>query len=226
MAREHPLLTGFAQGMRDCLPVAISVVAYALVFGMLARQKGLSPLDVLAMSGFAFSGAAQFVVLDLWAPPLPFWPIVLATLIVSLRYLLICASCLPLFAHWPRGRAIAAMFLVTDENWAVTMGQPKPLAGHMLGGGALLYLGWTLATTAGCALGTLVDDPARWGLDFAFTATFLALLIGMRRGRADLLPWAVAAVVAVAASHLLPGKWYILVGGLAGSLAGVTRRGG
>jgi predicted branched-subunit amino acid permease len=33
----------------------------------------------------------------------------------------------------------------------------------------------------------------------------------------------VAAIVAVAAAHVLPGKWYILLGGLAGSVAGVVR---
>ena len=224
MVSERSSVSDFLAGMRDCLPVSVSIFAYALVFGVLARQKGLAPLEVMTMSGLAFSGAAQFVVLDLWSAPLPLWPIVLATLIVSLRYLLICASCLPLFVHWPRGRAILGMFLVTDENWAVTMGRPRPSAAHMLGGGVLVYLVWTLSTTAGSVIGTAVNDPARWGLDFAFTATFLALLIGMRRGTRDLLPWAVAAVVAIVASHLLPGKWYILVGGIIGSLAGVVRR--
>jgi predicted branched-subunit amino acid permease len=52
---------------------------------------------------------------------------------------------------------------------------------------------------------------------------FLALLVGLWKGKADLLPWIVAALVAVAAAHWLPGKWYILLGGVAGSLAGVVR---
>jgi predicted branched-subunit amino acid permease len=69
----------------------------------------------------------------------------------------------------------------------------------------------------------VVEDPARWGLDFAFTAVFLALLAGMWKGRGDLVPWGVAAVVAVAASGLLPGYWYVLLGGLAGSLMGAVR---
>jgi predicted branched-subunit amino acid permease len=46
----------------------------------------------------------------------------------------------------------------------------------------------------------------------------------MWKGKSDILPWAVAAVAAVAAHHLLPGQGYILLGGLAGSLAGVMRR--
>jgi predicted branched-subunit amino acid permease len=215
----------FRDGVRDCLPVAISIIAYGLVFGVLARQRGLTPLEVLTMSGLVFSGSAQFVALDLWTPPLPLWPLVLSTLIISLRYLLICASCRPLFAGSKLGPALAAIFLVGDENWAVTMSRPARdrTARHLLGGGVVVYLAWTLSGTAGCAVGALVADPARWGLDFAFTATFLALLVGMWRGPADLLPWAVAAAAAIAASIILPGKWYILVGGLAGSLSGVLR---
>lgn len=68
-----------------------------------------------------------------------------------------------------------------------------------------------------------LNDPSQWGLDFVFTAMFLALLVGLWKGKADLLPWIVAALAAVAAAHWLPGKWYILLGGVAGSLAGVVR---
>jgi predicted branched-subunit amino acid permease len=47
----------------------------------------------------------------------------------------------------------------------------------------------------------------------------------MWRGKPSLLPWGVAAVVAVLGHEFLPGHWYILLGGLAGSLAGVRLRG-
>lgn len=79
-----------------------------------------------------------------------------------------------------------------------------------------------LSTLVGRVLGAFIDDPARYGLDFAFTATFLALLLGMWKGRGDLVPWIVAALVAIATSRLIEGNWYIIVGGLAGSFAGAT----
>jgi predicted branched-subunit amino acid permease len=68
-----------------------------------------------------------------------------------------------------------------------------------------------------------VQNPAHWGLDFAFVAVFVALLAGMWKGKGDLLPWAAAAAVAVAAAHWLPGEWYIILGALAGSLTGALR---
>lgn len=218
----------FVFGMRDCVPVAFSVGAYGLVFGVLARQKHLGAGEVFGMSGLVFSGTAQFVALDQWIPPLPLIPLLSAVLVVSLRYVLICASCQPLFAGVGRLRALGVMFLVCDESWAMTMGRRardgSVGAMHLFGGGVLVYLMWLASSVAGDALGRLVPDPARWGLDFAFTAALLALLTGMWRSRSDLLPWAVAGIAATAASLLLPGKWYILVGGLAGSLCGSLRR--
>jgi predicted branched-subunit amino acid permease len=61
------------------------------------------------------------------------------------------------------------------------------------------------------------------GLVFG-TLAGLALISGMWKGRSNILPWTVAAAVAVAAHHWLPGQSYILLGGLAGSFAGVVRR--
>jgi predicted branched-subunit amino acid permease len=87
-----------------------------------------------------------------------------------------------------------------------------------------MVLAWTTTTFIGSAFGGAVEDPARWGLDFAFTAIFLALITGMWKGTSSILPWAVAAAVSVAAHQWLPGQWYILLGGLAGSFAGVVRR--
>ena len=72
--------------------------------------------------------------------------------------------------------------------------------------------------------GSAMADPARFGLDFAFTAVFISLLAAMWKGKADLAPWLAAALVAWTASVVLPGKWYILCGGVAGGLVGALRK--
>jgi predicted branched-subunit amino acid permease len=171
--------------------------------------------------------SAQFVVLGLWASPLPVATIVLTTLVVGLRHVLMGAALGPVFSKLPRLKAYGSVFFMADENWALTMGEfakGRRDAAFLVGGGFLMFLTWTGSTFVGGAFGGAVEDPARWGLDFAFTAVFIALICGMWKGKSDILPWAVAAVAAVAAHHLLPGQWYILLGGLAGSLAGVMRR--
>jgi 4-azaleucine resistance transporter AzlC len=217
----------FLLGARLCVPIAISVSAYGVVYGVLARQAGLSLLEVALSSGLVFAGSAQFVALTLWTTPasLPIGALILAALIVNLRYLLITASLRPVFADVPLAKGAFAMFLVSDENWAITMGEVAKGRGSpafLLGGGVLAYCAWMTSTLTGSLLGSAIDSPERWGLDFAFTATFLALLLGMWRGKTDLLPWIVGGLAAILAARLIEGSWYILIGGLVGSLAGAV----
>ena len=217
----------FLLGARLFLPVAISIAAYGVVWGVLARQAGLGVGEVALMSGLVFAGASQFVALELWAPgaSLPIGAIVLATLIVNLRFLLMTATVRPLVAHLPLKRALPMMGLVSDENWAMTMAELKAgrgSAAFLMGSGVCCWLSWMISTLTGRVLGSAIDDPARFGLDFAFTATFLALLLGMWRGKSDIVPWMVAAVAAMVAARLIPGNWYILIGGLVGSFAGAV----
>ncbi|QQR40545.1 AzlC family ABC transporter permease [Devosia rhizoryzae] len=218
----------FLAGARACLPVAISVAAYGLVWGVLARGAGLTLTEAVLMSGLVFAGSAQFVALDLWtATPatLPIGPIVISALIVNLRYLLLTATLRPLYPKKGLWRSALSMYLVTDENWAMTVAAMQRGGGSvafLMGGGVLAWISWMSTNLIGYGLGSAIDDPARWGLDFAFTATFLALLLGMWKGRSDLVPWLVAALAAILTSRLLDGSWHILVGGLAGSLVGAA----
>jgi 4-azaleucine resistance transporter AzlC len=221
-------LSGALAGARRCVPIAISGSAIGLVFGTLAGQAGLGTGEAALMSALVFSGAAQFVVLGLWSAPLPVATIVLATLVVGLRHLLMGAALGPVFSKLPRLKAYGSVFFMADENWALTMGEfakGRRDAAFLIGGGLLMFAAWTVSTLVGGVFGGAVEHPARWGLDFAFIAVFLALITGMWKGRSNILPWTVAAMVAVVAHQWLPGQWYIVLGGLAGSFAGVVRRG-
>lgn len=214
----------FWLGVRMFLPVAVSIAAYGVVWGVLAGQAGLSVLEVALMSGLVFAGASQFVALDMWTPgALPVLSIIIAAGIVNLRMLLMSATLRPLVGHLSLPRQLGAMFFVSDEQWAMTMAEVRKGKGSvafLLGTGALSWFAWMGSTLCGRVLGAFIDDPTRYGLDFAFTATFLALLLGMWRGRGDLVPWIVGALAAILTSMLIEGNWYIIVGGLVGSFAG------
>jgi 4-azaleucine resistance transporter AzlC len=219
---------GLLDGARAIAPIALGVFTYGIVFGVLARQAGLSLAESLLMSGLVFAGASQFVALGLWTAPLPIVALVFTTLIVNLRHVLMGASLRPWFARLSALKAYGSVFFMSDENWAMTMRQLAAGyldAAFLLGSGLMLFVAWIGATLVGQVAGAVVPDPASIGLDFAFTAVFLALLIGLWKGRSDILPWLVAAAVALAAAHWLPGKWYILLGGLTGSLVGAWRHG-
>jgi len=203
------------------LPVGASVAAYGSVLGMLAAQKGLTWLQLLAMNLSVFAGSAQFVMVEMWAPPLPVVEMVLAVLVINMRYILIGASLNPLFQGKSMAHKAGIMHLVADENWAVTMAAYRDggaTTGFLLGGGICLCSVWSMGTLLGHQLGALVAQPERFALDFAFVAVFTALTVSMWRGKSDIAPWATAAVLAVVAERWLPGKWYIVIGGIGGAL--------
>src|SRR3546814_9212062 len=103
------------------------------------------------------------------------------------------------------------------EIWAFALrrGAERPLTpAYYFGLSLPLYLGWIATTTLGAIFGGVLQDPARYGLDFAFTAVFLTLLVSLWKGKRTFYPWAAAALAAVAGHALLPGVWYIALGGL------------
>jgi len=217
---------GALAGAKKILPVAVSDCIYGMVFGVLAHQAGLSLLEAGLMSGLVVAGSAQFVALGLWMAPLPVLAIVLSAFLVNLRYLVMGAALVPWFSRLSKLKAYGSAFFMSDESWALAIANFR--AGgrdtaFLLGAGLLLTLAWLGGTIIGHLAGAVVQNPAQWGLDFAFVAVFVALLAGMWKSKGDLLPWAAAGIVAVAAARWLPGEWYIMLGALAGSLTGALR---
>ncbi|MGO1120757.1 AzlC family ABC transporter permease [Rhodovibrionaceae bacterium A322] len=210
----------FSAGAIAALPVFISVAAYGLLLGSLARQAGLAPLEVLAMSGFIFAGGSQFVILDLWQEPLPIAALLISVLLVNLRHLLMGATLGPHLKGGKSAGSFFQLFFMADENWALAMQRARSgglTTAFYLGLSLPLYVIWLSATFTGSLVGNVITDPAAWGFDFVFAAVFLTLLAGMWQGpRQSALPWLASAGSAALSSLWLPGAWYILIGAGAG----------
>ncbi|SCY78744.1 AzlC family ABC transporter permease [Desulfoluna spongiiphila] len=222
-------MSRFLKGCKDALPVSVSVLAYGSVLGVLAARKGLSLTQLAVMNTAIFAGTAQFVMVEMWQDHLPLIEMTLAVLVMNLRYLLVGASLRSLFTGKTLMEKLVFMHLVTDESWAMTMAAQRrgeASVGHLFGGGVCVYLFWSAGTLGGHAMGAAIAHPEAFALDFALIAVFLALVVGLWRGaRSDLFPWIVAAAASIACAKLLPGKWYILAGGICGSLAAVLTGG-
>jgi 4-azaleucine resistance transporter AzlC len=215
------------EGFIANLVVAASVAAYGSVLGLMAAQKGLTWYQLLVMNLSVFAGSAQFVMVDMWLPPLPVLEIILAVLVINMRYLLIGASLNPLFQGTSLGHKFLFMHLVADENWAMTMARyfrQQTTTWFLLGGGLCVQSAWCLGTLLGHRLGAVITNPDRYGLDFSFVAVFTALVFSFWKGRQDALPWLAAAFVAAISEMITPGKWYIIFGGVAGALTAALQQ--
>lgn len=202
------------------VPLAISAITYGGVLGVLAAQKGVTWAEMSAMNLLMFAGSAQFVMVDMWQAPLSVVAISIAVFVINLRYLLIGASLQPVFAGHSLWRKACLMHLVADENWAVTIAEHRKNGTDpffLFGGGVLLLCAWSAGTLGGNLLGSFIKHPEKYALDFAFTAVFSALTLSLWRGKGDILPWGAAIILALVTEMVLPGKWYIVVGGIGGA---------
>jgi len=216
---------GVLRGMRATIPVALGVATYGIVFGALANQSGVTFGENLLMNVSVFAGAAQTTALESWHYPLPVLSIVFTVFLVNLRLILLSVSMRSWLEPLPRWQVYPMLHLLFDEGWSVAMGMRRRGerdAGVFLGCNLLVGLAWLVTIMIGHIVGGQIGDPAAIGLDFAFTLVFAAILFGGYRSRFDLLPWTVAGVVAWGAYVLLPGTWYVVLGGIAGCLVGAA----
>lgn len=217
-------LAEFRRGAADTLPILLGVVPFGIAFGIVGLTVGLTPFETVLMSLLVFAGAAQFISITMIGMGVAdFTLIVFTTFLINLRHLLMGASLAPYLAGLSLARQAVLAFGMVDETYAITMDRIARNGysdSYQFGANAAAYLAWFLATVAGVLAGAYIPDPLAWGLDFAMPATFLAILVPRLNTKTSLIVCLVSAAVAVGAAVGLPGKWYIILAGLAATFAG------
>lgn len=221
---------GVRAGARAAVPLLLGMSPFGLVTGVVAQQHGLSLLETVLMSALVFAGSAQLLALEFWADPVPFGTVVLAAFAVNLRL----APMGPALALWldrlHGWRLWGTLATMVDHSFALSIGEQRAGgrdAGFMLGVGLLLWAVWNGLVIVGFLAGSAVRVPAGHPLFFAATATFLAMLVPLWRGRArDLWPWLVAGGLALLARGLeVPAPAPLLLGAFTGAALGAWRDG-
>lgn len=219
---------GMLRGARQMLFALVSVVLFAMAFGVAARGAGLEGWAAIAMSAAVFAGASQFAALDLMTSPVPWLPLLLVVFAVNARLILMGAALYPWFGRVPFVRRLLPAALLTDINWAQAVqayDRGERDLGHLVGSGLLLWVTWMAGTAAGATLvDALTIDLDRFGLDLVFLLFFVCMLTGLRRGRSDDIAWVVAGATALLAWHVLPAHWHVLTGAVAGGIAGLVHQ--
>jgi 4-azaleucine resistance transporter AzlC len=194
----------FAAGVRAVGPFAIAVLAFGVAFGVLARAAGFGVLAPVVMSATTFAGSAQFAAASVIGDAGTVAAAVAAALLLNARYGPIGVSVSP----WLRGSAMSRLVqaqLVVDENWALAAREGGRFdRGVLLGAGVTLYVCWVIGTAVGAVVGDAFGDPATLGLDAAFPALFLALLVPQLGDRRKLQAAILGAGIALILTPLAP----------------------
>lgn len=213
----------FLAGLKAELPLALGVIPFGLIYGVIALGAGLPPAAAQGMSSIIFAGSSQFISAQLFGLSTPAAVIVMTVAVVNLRHLLYSASLAPYIKALPARWKWLLAYLLTDEAYAVTVvrfGQPdgsRLKHWFFLASGLLLWATWQASTAAGIFLGAAV--PASWSLDFTLALTFIGIVVPMLRDRPGLASALTAGIVAVAAANL-PYRLGLLAAALAGIAVG------
>src|ERR687887_723506 len=190
--------------MRAVLAIAATVWFFGASFGLLARSSGLGILAPLVMSATTFAGSAQFAVASILGTSGGAAAAIAAAVLLNARYVPISISVASLF-HGRRLRRLAEAQLIVDESWAISSrGGGRFDRRLLIGAGLVLYAAWVTGTAVGVAGGEALGDPKDLGLDGAFPALFLALLVSQLRARKAVAAALAGAAIALALIPVTP----------------------
>lgn len=212
----------YAEGALKALPVIISAGPFAVLFGAVAVANGQTVAEAALMSATVYAGASQLVGIELFGKAVPMWIVVLSILAVNFRHILYSAALTPFIDHYTLPQKMLSFFLLTDPQFAESVargesGREVSFAWYF-GFGAMIYVPWVAMSAVGGAVGSLMGNPADWGIDVLLPIYFLGLVLGFRKRGNFLLIVAVSAVVSIVAEHVIGSPWHISVGALAGVL--------
>lgn len=200
--------------LRDAVAISVAVGLVGVSFGALAPAAGSSPMMTMAMSALVFAGGAQLLVTGVLVAGGGIWAAVVAGLVLNLRHL---PFGLALARHigggWSR---VPAAHVITDESTAFVLartggadGRPRRAFWIL---GVIKYGCWQVGTACGLLLGATVPDTSAFGLDAAFPAALLAMLVPMLRERDARRVAGGAAAISLACAPFVPAGLPVLAG--------------
>lgn len=216
--------TALYRGAAAAWPICLGYAPIGLAFGVLAQKAGLTPLEIGLMSVVVFAGSSQFIAVSMLAAGASLLSIVATAFMVNLRHFLMSSALAVYLKNSARPRLTFFSYGVTDESFAVNLTRFRESDWDL--NSALVtnytaYLTWLATTVAGGFGGQFIPAHA-FGIDYALIAMFICLLVFQLRGSIYVITAAMAGVIAVILSLIVPGNSYIVMASMTAAALGVV----
>lgn len=217
----------FWTGLRDGLPFVFMVVPFAVLFGVVAIDAGLSLAQTLGFTILVIAGAAQFAAVQLMLDNAAIGFVLLAALAVNMRMAMYSAALVPYLGAAPLWQRALVSYLNFDQSYMMSIAkfEEKPemsvpdRTAYFLGVATAIAPLWCVATLVGAVVGKAI--PEAFAIDFVLPIAFLSMVAPMLRTLAHVA----AAFVSIVVSMLLiglPSGSGLLIAALCAMIAGVT----
>jgi predicted branched-subunit amino acid permease len=193
--------------------VGFATGLYGISFGALSVAAGLDFWQTMALSLLMFSGGSQFAFIGVIATGAGVLPAVLSAWLLGVRNGFYAIRLSPILSLRNLMKPIGAQ-LTIDESNAVSLSQEPDLSKQRQGfwlTGIAVFVFWNLLTAAGALVGSLIGNPADFGLDAAAGAAFLGLIWPRLKESKLFLLAVVSAFTAVLLSAFVPAGIPVLL---------------
>jgi 4-azaleucine resistance transporter AzlC len=196
--------TSYREGARRIAPIGAAAAVFGASFAVLSHTAGFGGLAAVLMSATTFAGSAQFAGASVLETGGGVAAAVAAAVLLNARYAPISVTVGDQFRGSILRRLLEAQ-LIVDESWALSRKRDGSYDRRLLiGGGLVLYVCWVGGTALGALVGDRLGDPERYGLDAAFPALFLALLVPQVTSRRALAAALVGGAIALVLVPFVP----------------------
>ncbi|MGW0945096.1 AzlC family ABC transporter permease [Streptomyces sp. NPDC002623] len=198
---------------RDASLVWVASGVVGLSFGAISVAGGLPVWAPVVMSLVVYAGSAQFSAVGILIAGGGPLAAAATGLLLNTRNAAFSLAVADLLGPGRATRLLGA-HLVTDETVAFALAQPDPArrrAAFWISGIGLFAV-WNTGVLVGALAGSALGDTAVYGLDAAFPAVLVALVLPALRKDARLRrPAALGAVLALAATPFVPAGAPVLL---------------
>lgn len=209
-------------GIKGGAVIALSTTPFAVLFGAVAVDNGLTIFDAGLMSATIYAGASQLVGIELFGQHVAPWLIVLSIFAVNFRHILYSAAIarhITDFGFWQK--ALAFFFLI-DPQFAESIrraeGGKSVSFGWYMAFGLVIYVSWLTFSVLGAWFGSMLGDPKVWAIDVLLPIYFLGLVVGFRR-KPGFYPVVAASMAgSMLGFYFVGSPWHVSIGAICGVL--------
>jgi 4-azaleucine resistance transporter AzlC len=196
---------------RDIALVCLADGVVGLSYGAISVGGGLPLWVPVVLSIVVFAGASQFLFVGIVAAGGSPIAAMVAGVLVNTRHVAFGLAVSDVIGGgW---RRLPGSHLMTDENVAFALGQDdlRHKRAAYWAAGIGIFVCWNVGVLVGGLAGTVITDTDVFGLDAAFPAVLLALVLPALRDKSTRTAALAGTVVALAATPFLPAGLPVLL---------------
>jgi 4-azaleucine resistance transporter AzlC len=217
----------FKQGVKAGVPIFMGYFSISITFGLIAKAADVSGFLAVFMSLTNFTGATQFIGINMLSHGMEISNIALTTFMINARYLLM-SFCITNKLRNSVSRKLKALlsFGITDEVFVLAMTKENLKPSFIFGVQIISYMGWVLGTLLGTLIAGILPSSLSNSIGIAIYIMFLGLLLPAASKSLKVTIVAIIAMIISSTIYYIPllnnkiGNWRVVITIILTSLIG------